>query len=184
MCGIVGYIGNLDARSIILEGLKKLEYRGYDSSGIALKCNNDFKIFKDKGRIAHLCEITDYSFSTNMGIAHTRWATHGMVNYENSHPHISNNKRFILVHNGIIENYRKIKIDYLADYSFYSETDSEVIVNFSLTSLLNTYKDTENVKFYLDSGKEETKIKIRGLIKLKSFCTAKETTDKMKRQPT
>ena len=129
MCGIVGYIGVKDARSIILDGLKTLEYRGYDSSGIALKCDNDFKIFKDKGRIAHLCEITDYSFNTNMGIGHTRWATHGMVNYDNSHPHISNNKRFILVHNGIIENYRKLKIDILSDYNFYSETDSEVIVN-------------------------------------------------------
>ena len=129
MCGIVGYIGAKDARGIILEGLKNLEYRGYDSSGIALKDNDTFKIYKDKGRIAHLCEITDYSFKTNMGIGHTRWATHGIVNYDNSHPHISNNKRFILVHNGVIENYRKLKIDYLSDYSFYSETDSEVIVN-------------------------------------------------------
>ncbi len=129
MCGIVGYIGVKDARSIILEGLKALEYRGYDSSGLALLDKNEFKIYKDKGRIAHLCEITDYSFETHVGIGHTRWATHGMVNYDNSHPHISNNKRFILVHNGIIENYRKLKIDYLSDYNFYSETDSEVIVN-------------------------------------------------------
>ena len=129
MCGIVGYVGVKDARSIILDGLKTLEYRGYDSSGLALLDKNEFKIFKDKGRIAHLCEITDYSFDTHMGIGHTRWATHGMVNYDNSHPHISNNKRFILVHNGVIENYRKLKIDYLSDYNFYSETDSEVIVN-------------------------------------------------------
>lgn len=129
MCGIVGYVGVKDARSIILDGLKTLEYRGYDSSGIALLDKNEFKIYKDKGRIAHLCEITDYSFPTNLGIGHTRWATHGMVNYDNSHPHISNNKRFILVHNGVVENYRKLKIDYLSDYSFYSETDSEVIVN-------------------------------------------------------
>ena len=129
MCGIVGYIGVKDARSIILEGLKALEYRGYDSSGLALLDKNEFKIYKDKGRIAHLCEITDYSFETHVGIGHTRWATHGMVNYDNSHPHISNNKRFILVHNGIVENYRKLKIDYLSDYNFYSETDSEVIVN-------------------------------------------------------
>lgn len=129
MCGIVGYVGAKDARSIILEGLKALEYRGYDSSGLAIYDGNNFKIFKDKGRIAHLCDITDYSFKTNIGIGHTRWATHGMVNYDNSHPHISNSKRFILVHNGIIENYRKLKIDYLSDYSFYSETDSEVIVN-------------------------------------------------------
>ena len=129
MCGIVGYIGVKDARSIILDGLKALEYRGYDSSGLAIYDGNNFKIYKDKGRIAHLCEITDYSFKTNIGIGHTRWATHGMVNYDNSHPHISNSKRFILVHNGIIENYRKLKIDYLTDYTFYSETDSEVIVN-------------------------------------------------------
>ena len=129
MCGIIGYLGIKDARSIILEGLKNLEYRGYDSSGLALVTNKDIKIFKDKGRIAHLCEITDYSFETNMGIGHTRWATHGMVNYDNSHPHTSNNKRFVLVHNGIIENYRKLKLNYLSDYNFYSETDSEVIVN-------------------------------------------------------
>lgn len=129
MCGIVGYIGSGDARDVILSGLKRLEYRGYDSSGIALKNNNDFSIFKDKGRIDHLYEITDFSFKTNMGIGHTRWATHGAVNYDNSHPHISNNKRFILVHNGVIDNYKKIKYDYLADYDFYSQTDSEVIVN-------------------------------------------------------
>ena len=92
MCGIVGYVGVKDARSIILDGLKTLEYRGYDSSGLALLDKNEFKIFKDKGRIAHLCEITDYSFDTHMGIGHTRWATHGMVNYDNTHPHISNNK--------------------------------------------------------------------------------------------
>ena len=129
MCGIVGYIGCKDARSIILEGLKTLEYRGYDSSGIALFDNKDIKIYKDKGRIAHLCEITDYSFDTNIGIGHTRWATHGIVNHDNSHPHISNNKRFVLVHNGVVENYKQIKYDYLSNYKFYSQTDSEIVVN-------------------------------------------------------
>lgn len=129
MCGIVGYIGTKDAREIIFNGLKKLEYRGYDSAGVALLNKNKIEIYKDKGRVNHLEEITDFSFNTNFGIGHTRWATHGKPNMINSHPHFSNNKRFVVVHNGVIENYKKLKIEKLADYDFYSETDTEVIAN-------------------------------------------------------
>lgn len=129
MCGIVGYIGMKDARDIILSGLEQLEYRGYDSAGIALFHQQEIKIFKDKGRVSHLRDICDFSFKTGLGIGHTRWATHGEPNHKNSHPHISNSGRFVIVHNGVIENYKKLKIEYLSNYEFYSDTDTEVIVN-------------------------------------------------------
>ena len=108
MCGIVGYIGTKDARDIIINGLKRLEYRGYDSAGIALhNCENgDFNIYKDKGRVAHLEDITDFSYEACLGIGHTRWATHGVPNQENSHPQTSNTGRFFVVHNGVIDNYK------------------------------------------------------------------------------
>lgn len=129
MCGIVGYIGTKDAREIILSGLEKLEYRGYDSAGIALFDQDKIKVYKDKGRVENLKSLVDYSFETHLGIGHTRWATHGKPNKINSHPHISNSGRFMIVHNGVIENYRLLKLEVLKDFSFYSETDTEVIVN-------------------------------------------------------
>ncbi len=129
MCGIVGYIGNKDARQIVLDGLSLLEYRGYDSAGICQFNGDSFEIFKDKGRVNNLINLVDKSYNTNYAIGHTRWATHGVPNKVNSHPHMSMNKRFVIVHNGVIENFRKLKIEYLQDYHFESDTDTEVIVN-------------------------------------------------------
>ncbi|WML24182.1 glutamine--fructose-6-phosphate transaminase (isomerizing) [Neobacillus sp. OS1-33] len=128
MCGIVGYIGNHDTKEILLKGLEKLEYRGYDSAGIAVKNENGVHVFKEKGRIADLRNIVDETVSANIGIGHTRWATHGVPSQTNSHPHQSTSGRFTLVHNGVIENYDLLKREYLADANFTSETDTEVIV--------------------------------------------------------
>lgn len=128
MCGIVGYIGNVDAKEILLKGLEKLEYRGYDSAGIAVQSESGVEVFKEKGRIADLREIVDPTVEANTGIGHTRWATHGEPSRENAHPHQSTSKRFTLVHNGVIENYLQLKREFLADVTFHSETDTEVIV--------------------------------------------------------
>ncbi|WP_075980363.1 glutamine--fructose-6-phosphate transaminase (isomerizing) [Bacillus massilinigeriensis] len=128
MCGIVGYIGNNDAKEILLKGLEKLEYRGYDSAGIAVMTRDQVQIFKEKGRIADLREIVDADLPTNTGIGHTRWATHGAPSRLNAHPHQSASGRFTLVHNGVIENYDLLKREYLEEVSFKSETDTEVIV--------------------------------------------------------
>ncbi|QEY21600.1 MULTISPECIES: glutamine--fructose-6-phosphate transaminase (isomerizing) [unclassified Psychrobacillus] len=128
MCGIVGYIGENDAKEILLKGLEKLEYRGYDSAGIAVLNEDGVMVFKEKGRIADLREAVDGDVSANLGIGHTRWATHGVPNQENAHPHQSTTKRFTLVHNGVIENYHLLKKAYLADVEMASDTDTEVIV--------------------------------------------------------
>ncbi|MCD9057992.1 glutamine--fructose-6-phosphate transaminase (isomerizing) [Staphylococcus epidermidis] len=129
MCGIVGYIGYDNAKELLLKGLEKLEYRGYDSAGIAVVNDDGTKLFKEKGRIAELREVADNSDEDGtLGIGHTRWATHGVPNYENSHPHQSTSGRFTLVHNGVIENYEELKAEYLSDVTFSSETDTEVIV--------------------------------------------------------
>ncbi|WP_416829302.1 glutamine--fructose-6-phosphate transaminase (isomerizing) [Ectobacillus polymachus] len=128
MCGIVGYIGQQDAKEILLKGLEKLEYRGYDSAGIALQADNGVVVFKEKGRIAKLREIVNPAVTANVGIGHTRWATHGVPSKTNAHPHQSETKRFTLVHNGVIENYELLKKEYLQDIAFESETDTEVIV--------------------------------------------------------
>ncbi|ETI66429.1 glutamine--fructose-6-phosphate transaminase (isomerizing) [Neobacillus vireti] len=128
MCGIVGYIGQDDSKEILLKGLEKLEYRGYDSAGIALKNENGVHVFKEKGRIADLREIVNGDVVANIGIGHTRWATHGIPSRVNSHPHQSTSGRFTLVHNGVIENYDILKREYLTDVTFISETDTEVIV--------------------------------------------------------
>ncbi|MFJ5716797.1 glutamine--fructose-6-phosphate transaminase (isomerizing) [Neobacillus sp. NPDC093127] len=128
MCGIVGYIGQDDSKEILLKGLEKLEYRGYDSAGIALKNENGVHVFKEKGRIADLREIVNGDVMANIGIGHTRWATHGVPSKVNSHPHQSASGRFTLVHNGVIENYDLLKREFLTDVTFVSETDTEVIV--------------------------------------------------------
>jgi glucosamine--fructose-6-phosphate aminotransferase (isomerizing) len=128
MCGIVGYIGNRDSKEILLKGLEKLEYRGYDSAGIAVKNENGIHVFKEKGRIADLRSIVDEDVLAHIGIGHTRWATHGVPSKGNSHPHQSVSGRFTLVHNGVIENYDLLKQEYLSDVTFESETDTEVIV--------------------------------------------------------
>ncbi|MDD4184795.1 MAG: glutamine--fructose-6-phosphate transaminase (isomerizing), partial [Candidatus Izemoplasmatales bacterium] len=131
MCGIVGYIGTNKATDVILSGLEKLEYRGYDSCGIFFfdESNQRYITYKDKGRVAHLINDFDYSSMNHLAIGHTRWATHGKPNQENSHPHFSLSKRFGLVHNGVIENYRELIATYLEGVNFTSETDTEVIVN-------------------------------------------------------
>ncbi|KQU19381.1 glucosamine--fructose-6-phosphate aminotransferase [Bacillus sp. Leaf13] len=128
MCGIVGYIGLNDAKEILLKGLEKLEYRGYDSSGIAVKNDSGVTIFKEKGRIADLRGAVDEKTIAHTGIGHTRWATHGVPSRDNAHPHQSNSGRLTLVHNGVIENYAILKRVYLKDVAFKSETDTEVIV--------------------------------------------------------
>lgn len=142
MCGIVGYIGGEDAREIILRGLTRLEYRGYDSAGIALygSESDTFNIYKDKGRVAHLESITDFSYKSNLGIGHTRWATHGIPNKENSHPHTSENSRFFIVHNGVIDNYKELKSELLPEHEFNSDTDTEVIAH-----LIGKYCNEMNV---------------------------------------
>lgn len=140
MCGIVGYIGTKNAKNILLNGLEKLEYRGYDSAGIAL-LGETLNITKVKGRIAALREkMEDEAFGT-LGIGHTRWATHGVPSEENAHPHESASGRFTIVHNGVIENYQELKETYLQDVPFKSETDTEVIVQL-MDKMSQTTQDT------------------------------------------
>lgn len=128
MCGIVGYNGYLNAKEILLKGLEKLEYRGYDSAGIAIQNQEGITVFKEKGRIADLRKIVDDKMKGNIGIGHTRWATHGEPNKINAHPHQSLSGRFTIVHNGVIENYHLLQKEYLKDAPMQSDTDTEVIV--------------------------------------------------------
>ena len=141
MCGIVGYNGNKKACPILINGLKKLEYRGYDSAGISVMEKNNIIVKKDKGRVANLENIEGIeSLNGTLGIAHTRWATHGKPSKENAHPHMDNSKTFSVVHNGIIENYKELR-DFLEskNYTFYSDTDTETIPN-----LIHYYYEKEN----------------------------------------
>ena len=143
MCGIVGYIGTKKAEPILINGLLRLEYRGYDSAGVATIEKNGINVVKSKGRVAELEKVPEInSLEGTIGIAHTRWATHGKPSNENSHPHIDGKKNFAVVHNGIVENYHELR-DFLSKkgYSFYSETDTEVIPN-----LIDYYyeKDTKD----------------------------------------
>ncbi|MGV0832723.1 glutamine--fructose-6-phosphate transaminase (isomerizing) [Empedobacter brevis] len=142
MCGIVGYIGHREAYPIIINGLKRLEYRGYDSAGLVLSTGTDFELVKTKGKVSDLEEKSvNLDKTPHLGIGHTRWATHGVPNDVNSHPHMSNNGRLVLVHNGIIENYEAIK-QLLAEkgYIFHSDTDTEVLVNF-----IQLFQDEQNL---------------------------------------
>ena len=133
MCGIVAYVGQQDALSIILKGLKRLEYRGYDSAGVALLDQRGLSIYKKKGKVAELEKFLEETgeVQAKVGIGHTRWATHGEPNDINAHPHYSSSERFAMIHNGIIENYEVLKKDLLKKgYIFQSETDTEVFVKF------------------------------------------------------
>ena len=129
MCGIVAYIGTKNALKVLIKGLRRLEYRGYDSSGIAL-IEEGLRVFKKQGKVKDLVrEIGDIKLRGTIGIGHTRWATHGIPNDVNSHPHVSKNSKISIVHNGIIENYQAIKTDLeLRGYTFKSDTDTEVVV--------------------------------------------------------
>ena len=128
MCGIVGYIGELDSKEILLKGLEKLEYRGYDSAGIAVRNDDGVTVFKEKGRIADLRQAVEDDVHAKTGIGHTRWATHGVPNQLNAHPHQSESSRYTLVHNGVIENYHLLQKEYLPGVEMKSDTDTEVIV--------------------------------------------------------
>lgn len=146
MCGIVGYIGSENGIDFLIDGLSNLEYRGYDSCGIAAINNEETKVIKTVGRIAKLKDEIPEDFSINIGIGHTRWATHGKVNTTNSHPHQSFNKRFTLVHNGVIENYEDLKKKYFSNVDFISQTDTEVIVQL-VEYFYKESQDTETAFF-------------------------------------
>lgn len=157
MCGIVGYIGTKKASPILINGLIRLEYRGYDSAGISTIEKNEISIMKDKGRVKNLYDLKGINdLKGTIGIAHTRWATHGKPSQENSHPHTDNSKTFSVVHNGIIENYHELR-DFLTKngYTFYSETDTEVIPNL--------------VHYYYQ--KEETSEDLKFLHAVKNACS-------------
>src|SRR5690554_5372009 len=131
MCGIVGYIGHRMAYPVIIKGLQRLEYRGYDSAGVVLY-NDGLHLAKTKGKVADLNEKakSEISLEGNIGIGHTRWATHGVPNDVNSHPHFSNSGNLVIVHNGIIENYEPLKKELIKrGYVFKSDTDTEVLIN-------------------------------------------------------
>lgn len=131
MCGIVGYIGNRKVVPLLIKGLKRLEYRGYDSAGIAIIQDGKVKIFKRKGKVSDLEKsIHDKDLTSTVGIGHTRWATHGEPNDINAHPHVSMSGKFVIIHNGIIENYNELKRRLLArGYVFQSQTDTEVLAH-------------------------------------------------------
>ena len=131
MCGIVGYVGHRDAQTVIIKGLKRLEYRGYDSAGIAL-LNKGLNVYKKKGKVSELEEyLLGKDLASTIGIGHTRWATHGEPNDVNAHPHYSSSKKLAIIHNGIIENYSSLKQELInKGHSFTSETDTEVLIHF------------------------------------------------------
>ena len=129
MCGIVGVVGNRNATDILMQGLEKLEYRGYDSAGIFVTTGKTSSLIKSVGRIADLHSKIGIDVAGTTGIGHTRWATHGKPSENNAHPHTSQTGRFVLVHNGVIENYLDIKNTYLADHDFKGQTDTEIVVH-------------------------------------------------------
>lgn len=169
MCGIVGYIGNKKASPILIDGLLKLEYRGYDSAGISTIEKDGLSIMKDKGRVKNLYNIPGIEdLEGTIGIAHTRWATHGKPSKENAHPHMNNAKTFSVVHNGIIENFNELK-KLLIDngYTFYSKTDTEIIPN-----LIDYYykKETNNDELKLLRAIKNACEALKGSFALEIIC--------------
>ena len=168
MCGIVGYVGTKKCIPILLNGLKNLEYRGYDSAGLAVIENDEILCKKETGRVKNLeTLVNDMIFTSNIGIAHTRWATHGKPSKENSHPHLDNSHSFAIVHNGIIENYQELR-NFLEshDYNFYSQTDTEVIPN-----LINFYyKDQEKTEYNFLKAVSLTCKKLKGSYAILILC--------------
>ena len=144
MCGIVGYIGHRDAYPVVIKGLRRLEYRGYDSAGIMLFDDAELKVSKTKGKVSDLeaKSLLEISTTGKIGIGHTRWATHGVPNDVNSHPHVSNSGELVIVHNGIIENYSPLKQELMSrGYVFHSDTDTEVLIN-----LIEDVQKSHNLK--------------------------------------
>lgn len=172
MCGIVGYIGEKEAFPVLINGLKKLEYRGYDSAGVAL-LNGKLEVYKRKGKVADLENfVQGKNISGNTGIGHTRWATHGAPGNENAHPHTSMNQIFSIVHNGIIENYSELKIDLQSQgYTFQSETDTEVLAN------LIEFFYTQNGGVSAETAVQLALSKIVGAYGIAVLCS--NETDKM-----
>ncbi len=170
MCGIVGYIGNKKAEPILLNGLSRLEYRGYDSAGIATIENTAIKTIKNKGRVAELASMPNIDkLNGTIGIGHTRWATHGRPSSENSHPHMDNSNKFAVVHNGIIENYADLR-DFLKshNYFFLSETDTEVIPNLIHFHYINSKFEGE--KRFLKAVIDTCKM-LKGSFALEIICS-------------
>lgn len=169
MCGIVGYIGTKKASPILINGLLRLEYRGYDSAGISTIEKDGLSIMKDKGRVKNLNNLPGIDdLEGTIGIAHTRWATHGKPSKENSHPHMDNSKTFSVVHNGIIENYNELrKLLINNDYTFYSQTDTEIIPN-----LIHYYysKDDNNDSFRFLRAVKNACSDLKGSFALEIIC--------------
>ena len=169
MCGIVGYIGTKKASPILINGLLRLEYRGYDSAGISTIEKDGLSIMKDKGRVKNLNNLPGIDdLEGTIGIAHTRWATHGKPSKENSHPHMDNSKTFSVVHNGIIENYNELrKLLINNGYTFYSQTDTEIIPN-----LIHYYysKDDNNDSFKFLRAVKNACSDLKGSFALEIIC--------------
>src|SRR5579875_1844848 len=144
MCGIVGYVGSREAYPVIIKGLRRLEYRGYDSSGVAL-LNGGLKVYKKIGKVAELeNDVLGKDLHSHIGIGHTRWATHGEPSDRNAHPHYSQSGNLAIIHNGIIENYAQIKTELIKKgYTFKSDTDTEVLINFIEDIKINNQCSTE-----------------------------------------
>src|SRR5574344_1909352 len=153
MCGITGYVGNRYATPILLGGLRKLEYRGYDSAGVALLEGDNIDVIKKKGRVSVLSDLLNtHTSKSTVGISHTRWATHGGVTDANAHPHLSSDGNFALVHNGIIENYESIKKFLIGKgYTFASQTDSEALVNLIAYHYTNRTQDKTGENRFLEA---------------------------------
>ena len=153
MCGLVGYIGNNAVEQTLLDGLKNLEYRGYDSAGIALNDNQNIDVFKAKGKLNNLTEVLSNrpkpAKNSTLGIGHIRWATHGKATTENAHPHLSNDGKLVLVHNGIIENYQQLRHELeAAGFVFHSQTDTETAVH----AIDREYKKSQSLEQAVTAG--------------------------------